>query len=170
RAGMTEGVFYSSETPRTAIAEKAFFRLLFYAESPATPWPINPSEYTAFSAEYTTKKSIDLTRGKFAAGKDKWMHLTDYSYCQVFAELARSREIEVIRYASVRDPENGMNLALMTCRAFARPKPIDRQTWHIRFSEAGAQAICESPKSGITFDRTTFAADARIAILRWVRD
>jgi hypothetical protein len=170
RAGMTEGVFYASEMPHTAIAEKAFFRLLFYAESPATPWPINPSEYTAFSAKYTTKKSIDLTKGKFAADKDRWMHLTDYASCQMFADIARAAEIEIIRYASVRDPENGINLALLTCRAFAKPKPIDRQTWHIRLSEAGVQAICESPKSGITFDRMTFAADPRISGLRWVRD
>jgi hypothetical protein len=49
------------------------------------------------------------------------------------------------------------------------PKPIDQQTWHIRLSDAGAQAICEAPKSGITFDRKTFAADPRIAKLRWVR-
>jgi RES domain len=170
RAGMTEGVFYASEAPHTAIAEKAFFRLLFYAESPATPWPINPSEYTAFSSEYAAKRSIDLTKGKFASDKGRWMHLTDYGFCQTFVDLARSAEIEVIRYASVRDPENGMNLALLTCRAFAKPKPIDRQTWHIRLSEAGVQAICESPKSGLTFDRRTFAADPRIASLRWVRD
>jgi hypothetical protein len=31
-----------------------------------------------------------------------------------------------------------------------------------------AQAICEAPKSGITFDRKSFAADPRIAKLRWV--
>jgi hypothetical protein len=36
-------------------------------------------------------------------------------------------------------------------------------------SDAGAQAICEAPKSGITFDRKRFAADPRIAKLRWVR-
>ena len=49
RAGLTEGVFYSSETPETAIAEMAFYRLLFFAESPDTPWPANPAEYTGFS-------------------------------------------------------------------------------------------------------------------------
>ena len=50
RAGLTEGVFYSSETPETAIAEMAFYRLLFFAESPDTPWPANPAEYTGFSS------------------------------------------------------------------------------------------------------------------------
>jgi hypothetical protein len=39
RAGMTEGVFYASESSHTAVAEIAFYRLLFFAESPDTPWP-----------------------------------------------------------------------------------------------------------------------------------
>ena len=76
---------------------------------------------------------------------------------------------EAIRYASVRDPGHGMNVALLTCRAFANSKPINQGTWHIRLSDAGAQAICEAPKSGITFDRSAFAADFRIAKLRWAR-
>jgi hypothetical protein len=156
---MSEGVFYASETPQTAVAEMAFYRLLFFADSPNTPWPANPAEYTAFSAEYGTKKAIDLTKGKYGTDRTKWMHVTDYSHCQALAEAARKAKIEVIRYASVRDPGQGMNFALLTCRAFARPKPIDQQTWHIRLSDAGAQAICEAPKSGITFDRKSFAAD-----------
>jgi hypothetical protein len=62
-----------------------------------------------------------------------------------------------------------MNLALLTCRAFAKPKPVAQQTWRIRLSDAGAQAVCELPKAGLTFDRASFAADPRIAKLRWVR-
>jgi hypothetical protein len=42
RAGRTLGVFYASEEPSTAVAEMAFYRLLFFAESPRTPWPTNP--------------------------------------------------------------------------------------------------------------------------------
>jgi hypothetical protein len=42
------------------------------------------------------------------------MHVTDYSHCQAFAEAARATKIEIIRYASVRDPALGMNLALLT--------------------------------------------------------
>ena len=166
---MTEGVFYASETPQTAVAEMAFYRLLFFAESPNTPWPSNPAEYSAFSAKYATKKAIDLTKGKYGADRTLWMHVTDYSHCQAFADAARAAKIEVIRYASIRDPAQGINLALLTCRAFAGPKPINQQTWHIRLSDAGAQAICEAPKSGITFDRKSFAADPHIAKLRWVR-
>lgn len=170
KPGITEGVYYASETPLTAVAEMTFYRLLFFAESPSTPWPVNPAEYTAFSAEYGTKKALDLTKGRLAVDQLKWLQLNDYGDCQVLAEMARAAEVEVIRYASVRDPGRGMNLALLTCRAFTKPKPIDHQTWHIRLSKAGAQALCEVPKLGITFDRNSFAADPRIARIRWDRE
>ena len=37
RAGLTPGVFYASQESETAVAEMAFRRLLFFAESPTTP-------------------------------------------------------------------------------------------------------------------------------------
>jgi hypothetical protein len=169
RAGLTEGVFYASEKPETAVAEMAFYRLLFFAESPNTPWPTNPAEYTAFSTEYATRKAIDLTRSKYRAVLALWMHPSDYTHCQAFAETARAAKVEVIRYASIRDAGGGRNLASLTCRVFTKPNPLDQQTWHIHLSETGVQAICEAPKFGITFDRKSFATDPRIAKLRWVR-
>jgi hypothetical protein len=48
---MTEGVFYAAEEASAAVAETAFHRLLFFAESPATPWPQNASQFTAFSVQ-----------------------------------------------------------------------------------------------------------------------
>jgi len=169
RAGMTEGVFYAAESQETAVAEMTFHRLLFFAESPGTPWPTNPAEYTAFAAEYGTRKAIDLTQGRFKAHSAAWSHPTDYSPCQALAEQARIAAIEVIRHRSVRDPKEGMNLALLTCRVFTNREPISLQTWRIHLSSTGAQAICEAPKSGLAFDRATFAADPRIATLKWTR-
>ncbi len=169
RAGITEGVFYAAEAPETATVEMTFHRLLFFAESPDTPWPTNPAEYTAFAAEYRSEKAIDLTRGRFKAANAAWSHRTDYGRCQALAEAARMASIEIIRYQSVRDPKQGMNLALLTCRVFVKPEPVSLQTWRIHLRATGAQAICEAPKAGIAFDRKTFAADPRIAALKWNR-
>jgi len=169
RAGLSEGVFYAAEQPHTAVAELVFWRLLFFAESPGTPWPANAAEYTAFSAAYATKRAIDLTRGKHARSKARWMHVTDYAPCQALANQARAVGAEIIRYLSVRDPQGGHNLALLTGRAFSKNRPLVERTWHIRLSEAGAQAVCEQPRTRITFDRQIFAADPRIAGLRWER-
>ena len=169
RAGLSEGVFYAAQEPHTAAAELVFWRLLFFAESPGTPWPANAAEYTAFSAAYATRKAIDLTRPRFAKDRVRGTHVTDYAPCQALADQARAAGIEIIRYLSVRDPLGGRNLALLTGRAFAKSRPTRQRTWHIRLSDAGAQAVCEQPRQRMTFDRRAFAADPRIAGLAWER-
>jgi hypothetical protein len=42
-------------------------------------------------------------------------------------------------------------------------------TGRLHLSEAGIQAIRESPKFGITFDQKAFADDPRVAKLQWIR-
>lgn len=169
RAGRTPGVYYAAESPTTALAEMAFYRLLFFAESPATPWPDDAAEYTAFSAEIATERALDLTCEPLAADAAIWTDPTDYSGCQAFADAARAAEAEAIRYRSVRDPEEGANLALLACRAFARPAPGERQTWRMRLGPSGVQALCEFPRRAVEFTRDAFAADPRIAALDWER-
>lgn len=169
RAGRTLGVYYAAEEPRTAVAEMAFYRLLFFAESPGTPWPSDAGEYTAFAAAVATQRCIDLTTPPFAADRARWAHLTDYRETQDLAAAARATSVEIIRYESVRDPHAGANVALLTCLAFAEARPIERQTWRIRLSASGIQAICEFPEMRIGFDRNAFAADPRIAEFNWDR-
>jgi hypothetical protein len=169
RAGMTEGVFYAGESPEIAAAEISFYRLLFFRESPDTPWPKNPAEFTAFAADYGTERAIDLSVRPLNRHAAKWTDPVDYTHCQTLADRARSAGIGVIRYMSVRDPRRGRNLALLNCGVFTHPKPIQLQTWRIHFSAAGVNAICEAPRSGVAFDRNAFAADPRIAALNWER-
>jgi hypothetical protein len=169
RAGRTLGVYYAAEEPRTAVAEMAFYRLLFFAESPDTPWPSDAAEYTAFAAEVASGRSIDLTAAPFDREGARWTHPTDYAATQDLADNARAASVEIIRYRSVRDPEGGSNLALLACRAFVEPGPVERQSWRIRLSRSGVQAICEFPERRIGFDRAAFAADPRIAAFDWER-
>lgn len=95
--------------------------------------------------------------------------MTDYSHCQTFADAARAADADVIRYQSVRDPAEGGNLAILMCRAFSKPAPVDRQTWRMRLSASGVQALCEFPREAVEFGRDAFAADPRIAALNWER-
>ena len=62
-----------------------------------------------------------------------------------------------------------MNLVLLSCRAFTAPEPTTFQTWRIYLRDLGVQAICEAPRLRIAFDRAAFAADPRIAKLKWER-
>ena len=170
RAGLTPGVFYASETAATAIAEMAFHGLLFFAESPGTPWPANAGEYTTFSVGYKTKAGLALTRAPLDRDRALWTAPADYHACQEFAERARSVDVDVLRYESVRDPSaKGINIAILACRVFASRRPLARQTWRVYLSAPGVRAMCDAPEPRLGFPRDAFADDPRIATLRWER-
>ena len=168
-AGKTPGVYYAAERPETAAAEMVFYRFLFYAESPATPFPDDAAEYTAFSADLRTEQSIDLTVEPLARDAAQWTQPTEYMACQALADAAREAGADLIRFRSVRDPGAGANLAVLTCRTFASREPVERQTWRIRVGAHGAQAIREHPALGLEFPRDAFATDPRLANLNWER-
>jgi hypothetical protein len=169
RAGFTPGVYYASNTPATAVAEMAFHRLQFFAESPGTPWPANAGEYTVFAADVRTPSALDLTRPPFDAQQSNWTHPTDYGACQDLADRAREAGIDVVRYPSARDPGRGVNVAVFACRRFASREPVDRQTWRLDFGPSGVRAVCAFPEARLEFGRRAFASDPRIAALVWER-
>lgn len=168
RAGLTPGVFYASIWSETAAAEMAFHRLLFYAESPTTPWPLNAAQYTSFEVAFSTQRSIDLMQDPFHAYADKWMHPVNYDDCQALADLARTVNINLIKYKSVRAAD-GANVAVLTCSAFANNEPLGRETWHIHLSASGIRLLRESPSFELAFDRNAFGADPRIHNMKWER-
>jgi hypothetical protein len=168
RAGLTPGVFYASKTAATAVAEMTFHRLLFFADSPQTPWPADAGDLTAFSVRFGTPAGIDLTAPPFDADRARWAHPTDYAPCQALAVTAREADVDVLRHASARDA-GGVNVALLACRAFASKEPVERQTWRLNLNAHGARVVCEFPELRLEFNRESFAADPRIAALRWER-
>jgi hypothetical protein len=171
RAGLTAGVFYGSQAAPTAIAEMAFHRLLFFAESPQTPWPVNAGEYTAFMVNFKTAAALDLTMPPLNRDRRVWTSPTDYEACQDLADQARTAGIEVLRYESVRDRagKRGYNLALLACRVFVSREPVRRETWRIHLGPRGVRAVCEFPDLRFALDRDAFADDPRIAGMRWER-
>jgi hypothetical protein len=159
RAGHTAGVFYASRTPTTAVVEAAFHRLLFFADSPRTPWPDNPAEYTAFSVRYRTSAGLDLTKPPLDGDRTAWTDPTRYSPCQDLAEAARQAGVEVLRYESARDvgPPTGTNIAVLTCRAFGSREPIERQTWRIHLGPGSVRAICTFPDLRLELPRERYS-------------
>jgi hypothetical protein len=166
RAGRTLGVFYAAEAVETAIAELAFYRVLFFAESPETEFPESAADYTAFSVALDVEHMADLTAPPLSADAASWSDPVDYTACQNLADAARSAEVVLLRYQSVRDPGRGANLAVLSCRAFARPVPLSRQTWRIRLDPDRVQALCDFPVVSLEFAVAGFAADPRLSGLR----
>jgi hypothetical protein len=165
RAGRTPGVYYAAEAAETAVAELAFYRFLFFAESPATPWPDDAAEYTAFAAEVASERCLDLTIPPLSRYRTRWVHPTDYEPCQDLADAARNADAQIIRYESVRDPHFGANLAILTCAGFVESGPVERRTWRMRLGPTGVQALCEFPAERLEFTWEAFAGDPRVAAL-----
>ena len=68
-----------------------------------------------------------------------------------------------------RRKDRVLNVALLTCRAFAAPEPHERQAWRMHVGAAGVRALFPAQGRGLAFDRAFFARDPRIAGLNWDR-
>ncbi len=145
KAGISAGVYYVSETAKTAIIETAYNLSLFYKHSPYTPFPGNPIEHSAFNVPIKTASAIDLTKSSFNRAKKLWKNKKDYNACQELESMARKSGVELIIYQSVRNPDFAKNAALLTCSGFARNGPNKYQSWRMLFNKSGVHFICERP-------------------------
>ena len=130
RRGRTPGVYYASENPLTAALETSWNRVKFYRASPDTKLPNNAVAHTAVQADIKAQKMIDLTWPDIA-GLGPWMDRDNYEPCCTLADNIRKDDGQIIIYASVRDPDVGRNVAILSCEAFAQKAPIGTQTWHL---------------------------------------
>ncbi len=165
RAGQREGAYYAAEAVTTALAETAFYRLLFLAESPGMPLPERPYEHTAFSIGVETSAAIDLTRDPFSEKSNVWAHPIDYGPCQDLADAARQAQIGLIRYRSVRDPNGGANVAVLTPISFANSAPTGTQSWKVFVGERSVRLWCSGGAATVDafeIDRSVLESDPRL--------
>jgi hypothetical protein len=164
RARQREGAFYASEAVETAIAETAFYRLLFQIEAPGARLPARPTEHTAFRVPAATERLIDLTAPPLERDAPLWRQPVEYRPCQDLADAARAAGLHAIRYASVRDPRHRANVAVLSPEAFAARAPQATQTWRIFPRADAVQAWRDFPDAlRLEFARAAFANDPRIA-------
>lgn len=164
RARQREGCLYAAEQVDTAIAETAFYRLLFTIESPKAPLPPRPLEHTVFAVRCDAKKAIDLMAPPFDRDASHWMDRVDYAACQALADKARLAGVDLIRYRSVRDAMGRANVAVLSPAAFAETRPSAEETWSIFPRADRVQIWREFPASSrYEFDYRDFADDPRVA-------
>lgn len=154
KADERPGIFYSSESETTAIAEAAYWKLRFFSRSPGFEPPNTTSEHTSFRASVATERALDLTVAPFDQRANDWIDPQDYTACQELAVMARGANTDLIRTRSARDPRGGCNIVLLEPAAFARRSPKLGKTWHFRFQEGKLLALAALPSR----ERLEFAA------------
>ena len=147
RAGERPGIFYSAEHVATAVAETAYWRLLFFSRSPGFVPPTSVVEHSAFTVPVAIDRALDLTIVPFSNEATRWTDPDDYTACQNFAANARRIDAQAIRYVSVRDPQHRANLALLDPAAFTASAPTIEQTWHFRYEAGPITAFAAFPSS-----------------------
>lgn len=157
RAGERPGIYYGAEHVETAVAETAYWRLMFFSRSPGFLPPTTVVEHSALTVPVVVQRSLDLTDAPFDKQETRWTHRDDYSACQDFAARARTIDAQLIRYASVRAPDHRANIALLDLKGFAAPTPTIVQTWHFRYEAGRITAFAAFPSSArFSFTFETF--------------
>jgi hypothetical protein len=140
RALTDPGVWYGAEHPRTACAEIGYWRCRFVADSAGLK-ALEAVPHTVFRAS-ATSLAIDLRRPPLSRDARRWRDPVDYGPCQSLARRTREAAVQVIRYTSVRDPEQGGCAAVLDCRAFVGSRGITaRQTWFLSVDSTRASWI-----------------------------
>ena len=156
RADERPGIFYSSESETTAIAEAAYWRLRFFSRSPAFAPPSTTIEHSSFSVRVDSKMALDLSEPPLATDLADWTDPEDYTACQTFAAAARSAETQLLRTVSVRDPD-GYNVVIFDPAVFADRAPRHGKTWHLRLEYERLIALAAVPhEDRLEFTRAQF--------------
>jgi len=121
-------IFYASERISTALAEVAYYRLLFL-EGTAAPLELLVVELSAFQARLATADAVDLRAPPFDAWEAEISSPVSYAASQPLGSAMRAEGIELARFRSARDPEGGTNLAVFSPACFARKRPTVPESW-----------------------------------------
>jgi hypothetical protein len=128
RSPAESGIWYGAEAQRTACAELGYWRWRFLVDSAALE-ALGPSPQTVFRAGIDARW-VDLTQAPFKRAHAQWTHPDNYGPTQEFARVARRANIDAIRYASVRDPEHGAAVAVLS-PCFKPRQPLEQQAWFL---------------------------------------
>jgi hypothetical protein len=144
------GVWYGASHVHAALAEVAYWRLRFLADSPATP-DLPPVPHTAFRAS-VGGSAIVLTDAPFAGERAAWEDPRSYVATQALARGVREAGVALIRYRSVRDPQHRTCVAVLTPNAFRRREPLEQHGWLIKVSRTRVLAEAASGAERIMFE------------------
>lgn len=134
-------LFYGSETTETALAEAAYYRLLFWSGMKAPP-PSGKlgSEHTVFGATYRSARAVRLQDAPFNRFRTQLVSPDSYALTQPLGTCLRDNDIELFQYESARAADGSVNVALFT------PAPLSghRPAWQARW-------LCETREAQVSF-------------------
>lgn len=130
------GVWYGAEELKTACGEVAYWKWRFLMDSDGLRQGPLHTEHTFFIAK-VRGRCADLTTAPWKAATTVWAHKSEFSGCQAFGEVARSRDVAWLRYHSVRVAA-GICGAVLNLESLSLREPFEQQTWACKTAAEGA--------------------------------
>lgn len=148
------GIFYAAEAVETALAEVAYYRLVFL-EGTRADLGLVETEHSAFQVSVSAEVGIDLTEPPFAEFEPLISSKLDYSASQMLGSRMRAEGVELALYKSARARDGGINVALFE-PAFDRPQPFPHfNAW-----------VCSSTQARVEMKEKNTLAPRRFAFPR----
>ena len=121
------GILYAARELPTALAEVAYYRLVFLEGTAASLAPLTV-ELTAFSFRILAARGVDLTLPPFREFQARISSPTSYAESQRLGRQMRADAVQACTYVSARAQGRGVNLAVFE-NVFRPPRPLDEQRW-----------------------------------------
>jgi len=148
------GIWYGAEAIATAMAEVAYYRLVFLEGTTAAMGSISV-ELTVFRVRARSMRGVDLVSEPFAAHRRRIASPSRYDATQALGAAMREDGVEMCRFPSARDPSEGINVAVFVPTAFGRSVPQALQRWQ-----------CSAHRDAVELVRRDFAAPESFVFAR----
>ena len=133
-------LLYGSQQLATAIAETAYYRFVFWQGMAEPPPAELITQHTIFDVNYSTTIGLQLQHPPFAQHRAWLIHGTDYSDTQKIGSAMRQSGIEAVEFISARDPDQGINVGLLSPAALTSRRPRSQQS-----------GLCQTNAEGVWF-------------------
>jgi hypothetical protein len=143
------GIWYGAEELPTACAEVACWRWRFLMDSAGLRDGELITEHTFFQA-VARGRALDLSAPPWDGQRPAWTDGSDYAACQALAAAARPREVQWIRYWSVRHPPGHCG-AVLDAGCLALHEPTHRPTWVCKVTARSALMVHDTERLALSF-------------------
>jgi hypothetical protein len=138
-------LFYGALQLKTAMAETAYYRFVFWSgmQSPPPSGRIL-SAHASFEVRYQTERGLRLQRPPFSEYRAQLTDPANYRATQELGQAMRGAGVQVFEFESARC-RGGVNVALFSPDAFAERKPRNLAPW---LCETTADYVAFKPAQG----------------------
>lgn len=116
------GIFYGAVQLDTALSECAFYRFVYLSGMETPPPNRIDAQHTAFTLRYSAERAVLLQQEPF----NSYSSLSSSSsYCdsQLLGTAMREDGVQLAQYASARDSDGGINVAIFDPAALVSRRP-----------------------------------------------